>query len=123
MTITTQPSTPNLQPGDLYLVKFHPATGAELKKYRPAVVISSIHPDIKENLAIICPLSSSLSPSATYEVVTHNSALNQTSAILCWYLRTVDTTRLVKKLGTLNQAELNKVRTKIAEVLALNSSY
>lgn len=118
ITSPTQPQT-TFQTGELYLVKFHPATGSELKKYRPAVVIAVYHPDIKENLVIICPLSTVLSPKANYEVTITNPALNQPSAVLCWYIRTVDTTRLVKKLGTLTDTELNQVQKKVTELLHL----
>ena len=43
--------------GEIYLVKFHPASGKELRKFRPAVIIfDSTHP----GFVTIAPLTSIL---------------------------------------------------------------
>ena len=110
----------NPKSGDIFLVRFHPATGAELKRYRPAVVISNSKFLEKKGLTIVCPLSSALDTNNTLELIIEHQSLQQKSAVLCWYIRTIDQNRLSEKLGTLDFNHMKKIKNVLKKSLALS---
>lgn len=92
---------------DLYLVNFDPSVGAELKKTRPAVIVS---PDaMNKNLqtVIIAPLTHTIKkyPSRVASVFGRKNgeiALDQ--------LRAVDKTRLLKKQGVIDKVTAGNIK-------------
>ena len=106
-----------VQSGDIYLVKFHPTIGAGLKKYRPAVIVSGEVTHLDSRFVLIAPLTTQAHTTNTYELkLKSNPALTKNSLILCWYLHTLDSRRLVKKLGSISKPELTamyKILTKL----------
>lgn len=108
----------SFETGDVYLVKFHPSSGAEFKKYRPAVIISSKVSTIDARFTLIIPLTSNTKKyNAKYEVlIKKNDFLKQDSVALPWYLWTVDTERLTYKLGQLHSSEIKKIKKVLAEL-------
>jgi mRNA interferase MazF len=84
---------------DIYLVKLDPAFGAEIKKSRPAVVIS---PDaINKNLqtVIVAPLTHSAKYYPSRVLSNFNDEPGQ---IALDQIRAVDKRRLTKKLGRID---------------------
>ena len=106
------PEKKNPRQGDVYLVKFHPSTGKEIRKYRPAVIMLNSQVD---GFVTISPLTSILQiKHPQFETIIKSSKANgleQTSLLLGWYLRTVDTITLQKRLGQLDSSDLSKIRT------------
>lgn len=98
-----------LHTGDIYLVKFHPSAGRQLKKYRPAVIVSTTVTDIDSRFCLVAPFTSARQKNK-WELTLNNKALSQESTLLCWYLETIDVRTLEKKLGNLSQAECKKVQ-------------
>lgn len=101
-----------MKQGDIYLVRFHPAVGSELKRFRPAVVISDQVNRIDSRFTVIAPLTTNIkSKHPEYELeIKANPALEKDSLLLCWYLRTVDVTRLENKLGLLSKTDIVKMK-------------
>lgn len=96
--------------GDIFLVKFHPGYGNEFKKYRPAVIISSKTTQIDSRFALIAPLTTNLkTDNPQLEIPITHSVLEKKSLLLVWYMRTIDSSRLVKKLGTLSQRDVKRI--------------
>jgi len=107
--------------GEVWLVNFDPTRGAEIKKTRPAVVISS---DAVGRLPIklIAPVTNwkdhyehnlwhiRLDPNA------HNG-LSKSSAIDALQLRGMDTQRFVRKLGEITQDILEEIVLAVAAVI------
>src|SRR3989338_1622651 len=92
---------------DIYLVRFHPAIGAELKKYRPAVIVSSQVNQLDPRFALIAPLTSHTESQNKFEIlIRKGQALSHDSLLLCWYLLTIDSRRLIKRLGHLSPTEI-----------------
>ena len=84
---------------EIHLVKFDPAFGAEIKKSRPAVIIS---PDaINKNLqtVIIAPLTHTVKNYPSRVLSNFN---NQPGEIALDQIRAVDKKRLLKKLGKID---------------------
>lgn len=109
--------TSKLQAGEVHLVRFHPSYGAEFQKYRPAVVVSSAVVDPR--FVLIAPFSTNLRIlNPDYEfVVKAGATLQKDSVLLSWYLWTIDTRRLVKKLGVLDDKDQKRLRACLTTLL------
>jgi mRNA-degrading endonuclease toxin of MazEF toxin-antitoxin module len=105
---------PKYNLGDIVLVRFHPAYGQELKKYRPAVIIRDLSA-IDTRFVQIAPLTTKASiPKNAFELVINHSALENTSLLLVWYILTFDATRVVHHLGKLKPADISKLKKILA---------
>lgn len=105
--------------GDIYLVKFHPGYGTEFKKYRPAVIISDVTTNIDNRFALIAPLTTNKKiVHPQFELlIKKNAVLDKDSVLLCWYLWTIDSSRLVRKLGILDSKESQKMKKMVQNLL------
>lgn len=104
--------------GDIVLVKMHPSSGHELKKFRPAVVLQE---QINRKFVTFIPFSSNIKIYNTKtEFVVQPSDTNyleKPSLLLCWYIQTVGTQRIQRKIGILSQKELQKSLLIIKQIL------
>ncbi len=109
MPSQTNPVLPKA--GDIFLVKFHPGYGTELRKYRPAVIVSDRVTLADQRFALIAPLTTStkIFHPRTELTIKRNPALEKDSVLLCWYLWTIDVDRLVRKLGSLSLTDQHKM--------------
>ncbi len=110
-----------MKQGEIWLVDLNPTVGAEMRKVRPALIVSAddlgrlplkiIVPvtDWKESYDIV-PWMLKLVPSAT-------NSLNKESAADCFQIRCVAQERLIKKTGRITSDELEAAKGKIAAVV------
>lgn len=111
----------DIKTGDIFLTRFTPAYKSELRKYRPAVVLKTQKRINNSEVAIILPLSTA--PDANtrrHEVKILKKDvefLDRDSYVLCWYIRTVDTMRLIRKLGSLSTKAINRIKKKTTDFL------
>jgi mRNA interferase MazF len=97
--------------GEVWWVNFDPAVGGEIKKRRPAVIISNNAANASLNRIQVIPLTSSVDrvfPSET--LVTLNGRLGKAMAD---QLTTVSKERLGNKIGVLSGGDLRKVERAI----------
>jgi len=85
---------------DIFLISLDPAQGSEIKKTRPCVVISPDEMNKHIRTLIVAPLTSTLKDYPTripviFEGKKGNIVLDQ--------IRTIDRTRIIKKLGVLDK--------------------
>jgi mRNA interferase MazF len=107
----------NIQAGDIFLVKFHPGYGNEFKKYRPAVIISSKITKIDPRFVLIAPFTTNTkTKQSKFEIIIDHESLEKKSLLLAWYIRTIDSDRLVRKLGTLSTQDKKKISKAIIEL-------
>lgn len=104
--------------GEIYLVKFHPASGKELHKFRPAVIIfDSTHP----GFVTISPLTSILkirTPKLEFRITPSNTNnLEQDSLLLTWYMRTIDTNLIQKYLGKLSTSDQTLLKKSLKSLI------
>jgi mRNA interferase MazF len=99
---------------DIYLVNFDPTIGHEVKKSRPALIITNnINNEYSPVLTVI-PLSSNVSRVYPFDVlVPVIKGLDSESKIMVNQIRTVDKKRLIKKLTTVSQDIIEKVEAAI----------
>ena len=100
---------------EVYLVNLDPTVGAEIQKTRPCVVVSP--DDMNRHIAtvIIAPMTTQ---GKAYPTRVGCRFEGKSGLIVLDQLRTVDRTRLVKRLGTLSADEQSVVLRVLAEMFA-----
>jgi len=106
--------------GDVVIVNLDPTIGVEIKKTRPAIVVSNDSINRFSHLVVVVPLTKNtahLSPS--HVVVAKGTArLTFSSKAVTEQIKAVDKQRIVKKLGTLPPAVLAQVERAVKNTLA-----
>ncbi|MBU0576244.1 type II toxin-antitoxin system PemK/MazF family toxin [Patescibacteria group bacterium] len=107
-----------LQTGTVCLVRFHPSTGSELKRFRPAVIVSEKINQIDSRFVLVAPFTANTSSfNQDYELfIKKNNILEQDSVLLCWYLRIIDTNRVETVLGKLTNDEVEQIMQKTQQL-------
>ena len=87
--------------GDIWLVRLDPTIGSEIRKTRPALIISNDINNRHAPLVTVLPISDKGEKVYPFEtgLSTGNTRLSKPSKIRCQQIRTVDRIRLVKRLG------------------------
>jgi len=90
--------------GDIYLVDFAPSVGAEIRKKRPALIISCNEANKHLRTVMVIPFSSKIDKVYPFEVLVKKEAggLDVDSKLKVTQMRSVDKIRLKKYVGTLN---------------------
>lgn len=99
--------------GEIWLVNLDPTVGSEIQKTRPCVVVSPA--ELNDNLrtANVAPMTSQGFAAPFRVPVTH---AGKKGLIVLDQLRTVDKTRLVKKVGTVHMKTLSVILKTLQEV-------
>jgi mRNA interferase MazF len=99
---------------DVYLINLDPTIGHEIHKTRPCIIISP--EEMNENLGtvIIAPMTTKSHDYPTRVKVTFQGKMGW---IVLDQIRTVDKKRLVKKLGSIDENAIKKVKDIISEML------
>src|SRR5450759_288422 len=111
----------SLNRGEIWLINLDPTAGAEIKKSRPALIVSSDAVGILP-LRIIIPFTDWKDRylQATWMVKISPNAENgllKISAADTFQIRSVSTSRLIRKIGAISQAEINRVVEAIGLVI------
>ena len=99
----------------IYLVDLDPAIGSEIKKTRPCLVISPDEMNHNIRTVIVAPMTTR---GRDYPSRVPCRFQNRNGQIVLDQIRTVDSDRLVKKLGKLGQRSADKVLSVLAEMFA-----
>jgi mRNA interferase MazF len=98
--------------GEIYLVDFEPARGAEIKKTRPALILQNDTSNRYSPITIVAAITSkfdaTLYPTEVL-IKASEGGLSIDSVVLLNQIRSIDKGRLVKRLGTLKQQTMQKV--------------
>lgn len=107
--------------GDVWLVNLDPTIGHEIKKSRPAVIIQNDYGNKYSPITIIAPITSQkIFEVYPFEVFLKKSmALKKDSKTLLNQIRAIDKRRLVKRLGSIDESELQNVDRAIKISLGL----
>jgi len=111
--------------GEICLVNFDPTTGHEVKKKRPALILSNNIHNQYSPLVTVTPLSSNTNKVYPFEVYVPKklTGLNENSKIMIIQLRSIDKKRLLNKIGNIEDKEItNKINKVISEHLDLQFS-
>ena len=117
----------NYRYGSIWLVNFDPSIGTEIKKTRPALIISaSDFNQIRKKITLL-PITSQIieAPKIAPVIVTVKSTvsngLDRDSTIIAIEPNTFDKQRLIKYLGKLESEVLEEVKQKLQIYLNLVS--
>ena len=100
---------------DVYLVNLDPTVGSEIKKTRPCLIISPDEMNRWIKTVIVAPLTSGGQSYPTRVPCEFQGASGQ---IVLDQVRTVDKSRLARKLGRIGKTEQSDVLAALAELFA-----
>jgi len=122
-SIRTAPKANHPRRGEIYLTALDPTLGREIQKTRPALVIQNDVSNRLSEITIVAPITSTvrfpLSPVHVLLVADRTTGLSVTSVALFNQIRAVDRIRLVKRLGSVDDATLERVDEAIKISLGL----
>lgn len=94
--------------GELYLANLDKQVGSEQSGLRPVVILQNEKGNLHSPTTIICPITSKQKT----EIITHvpitpqDCDIMKDSIILCEQVRVIDKSRLIRKLGNINNQEI-----------------
>lgn len=97
---------------DIVLVKLNPTIGSEIQKTRPCIIISPNEMNILKTV-IVAPMTSKgfnfvFRPKIKFE--------NKNGLVLLDQIRTVDKTRIVKKIGEVEKNKSKEISQMLTEI-------
>lgn len=97
--------------GEIWLSDFNPAVGGEIRKMRPAVIISNNHNNRNGSTITILPVTDKGRDVYPFEVFLpeDTEGLSKDSKVKCQQIRTVDKSRVIKLLGHVDNAQLSAI--------------
>jgi mRNA interferase MazF len=103
--------------GDIWWVALDPAEGSEIRKTRPAVVLTADALNRARRTVVIVPLSTGPGPRPPIVVATPSAGPG--AVAVCDQLRAVDKRRLTRVYGRLSASDLGTVEEGVRRVLNL----
>jgi mRNA interferase MazF len=109
-----------MRKGEVWLVSLDPTVGTEISKTRPAIIVNDDAIGILP-LKVIVPITDwkdryAIRPWMVYLEASVGNGLTKPSAVDTFQVRSVSETRLIKRLGTLSEAEIVQVSQALAIV-------
>lgn len=100
---------------EVYLVNLDPTVGSEIKKMRPCLIISPNEMNAHIATVIVAPMTTQ---GRAYPTRVSCKFQGKNGQIVLDQIRTVDKTRLAKRLGTISAATQKAVLAVLAEMFA-----
>ncbi len=108
---------PTVRRGDIWWVDLDPTRGSEIRKTRPAVIITANALNRARRTVVIVPLSTGPEPRPPISVATPSAGVG--SVAICDQVRAVDKGRLSRASGRLSASDLSIVEDGVRRVLDL----
>ena len=103
--------------GDIWWVELDPTQGGEIRKTRPAVVVTADALNRARRTVVVVPLSTGPQPHPPIVVATPSAGPR--SVAVCDQVRAVDKRRLTRNEGQLSAADMSAVENSLRRVLEL----
>lgn len=103
--------------GEVWWVDLDPTRGGEIRKTRPAVVLTANALNRARRTVVVVPLSTGPAPRPPIVVATPSAGAG--SVAVCDQMRAVDKSRLTRCTGQLTAADLRVVENGVRAVLEL----
>jgi len=111
--------------GDIFLINFEPSFGSEQGRIRPALIIQNDILNKFSPLTIVAPITSKIYskeyPTNVF-ISKQDSKLDKDSTVLLNQIRTIDKSRVIKIISSLDTHLMNKVNLALKISLGLNHS-
>ncbi|MEK6875234.1 MAG: type II toxin-antitoxin system PemK/MazF family toxin [Nanoarchaeota archaeon] len=112
-----------IKKGDVVLVNFEPVRGSEQRGIRPSLIIQNDIFNKYSPTTIVAPITSKLFkkeyPTNVF-IKKEDSKLNRDSTILLNQIKTIDKSRIIKKISLVDIFTMNKVDRAIKVSLAID---
>jgi mRNA interferase MazF len=114
----------NYRLGAIWLVKFDPSIGTEIRKTRPAVIVSDTPFNIRSKVVVL-PITSSIPKDSRLLHVwvpvspSQLNGLDRESFVVCIDPATFDKRRLVQYLGQVETEQIEQIKTVLVRLLNL----
>lgn len=107
---------------DILLANLSPTVGSEQKGIRPCLVIQNNGANMYSNTTVVCPISSNTRRLPHNLIVdpSKQNNLSNKSKIDILQVRTIDKSRIIKKIGELDQVYRNELRDRFIISFDLN---
>lgn len=108
-----------MKQGEIWLADLNPVTGSEQRGIRPVVILSGNSMNNYLDIVIVCPISSKIKKYAGCLVLqadAHNG-LDKDSEVITFQIRTVSAVRLTKKIGAIQQEQVEFLKKGLNEIL------
>jgi mRNA interferase MazF len=106
-----------MQRGEVWLVNLDPADGTEVRKTRPAVIVSNDFMNRNSGRVTVVPVTSSISK--LFPVESPVEVQGRTGKTMCDQIRAVDKSRLLKLMAVLSTRESADLDHAISVALGL----
>lgn len=113
----TASATELIRRGDVWWVDLDPTRGSEIRKTRPAVVLTADGLNRARRTVVVAPLSTG--PEPRPPIVVPTPSAGSASVAVCDQVRAVDKVRLVRREGRLAAADMRAVEAGLRAVLEL----
>jgi mRNA interferase MazF len=104
--------------GDIYWVKLDPTVGAEIKKTRPAVIVSNDIGNQYANLVIVAPIASTSKKNFSFTVPIVLEKVEGT--ILLNQIKAIDKSSIGKQIGMCEMKTIDQIDKALKVVLDLD---
>ncbi len=101
--------------GDVYVIQLDPARGSEIRKTRPCVVVSPDELNAHLRTLIVAPMTTGGHP---YPFRVGCRFQQKAGHVVLDQLRTVDTARLVRRLGRLTPTTVDQILGRLQEMFS-----
>mgnify|MGYP002654335788 CR=1 FL=1 len=102
--------------GEIWLIKLDPTKGSEIKKTRPCLIVSPQEMNDYLSTVIIAPMTTKAKTAEFRIPITHDK---KQGLILLDQIRTIDKTRLLKKIGSSSPKTLQASLRVLQEAFAI----
>ncbi len=104
---------------EIWYANFDPIQGREQSGIRPVVIVSGDNLNTHSDLKIVCPITSKIKKytGSLFLQKDNTNKLTKDSEVLVFQIRTIDETRFIKKIGTITDLQLEKIRFYLDEIL------
>jgi mRNA interferase MazF len=114
-----------MKQGEIWLINLDPTIGAEIKKTRPAVIVSDDSLG-KLPLKIVVPITNW---KEKYELVpwmikiepNSKNRLTKDSSADCFQVRSLSEERFVKKIGNISEIIMDEIKIGLSKVLSIDA--
>lgn len=114
---SSRATTPVIRRGDIWWVDLNPTRGSEIRKVRPAVVITADALNRARRTVVVVPLSTGPQPHPPIVVATPSAGEN--SVAVCDQVRAVDKSRLARPDGRLSASDLSTIEMALRRLFEL----
>jgi len=104
---------------EIWQTDLHPVLGSEQKGIRPVVIISGNLLNQYLPVVIVCPLTSKIKGYKGNLILEPDirNGLSLRSEIMLFHIRSISKERLIRKIGTISEAQLEQLKKGLGDIL------